>query len=388
MEESLKSARLVHRLIILVAATLIVVSMPQRNSSTKYADALAEFELLGPALERIPELCIEQLNAFYESQGTIQICFEAFDGLDLSGFQFNEEDELLSCNPPRFGVGTKTPLKRLYNYLLYIADCKLTIWNVDHKSLKLGLLKFRENHRDATTVIEVLINGFEYQSDQSWYHRREDDLAIRILATGGGIYDNFFLPDEGIWISHRGYKRETLTAAVDYLKKLKLLVEINGEREALPRLRNVWDAVKYLDDVGDIFATLNQKAQEEKQASEQNVTVVGLSLPSTLLTVFGPVLLLTLFLYLWAGVKHIESIKSSDPAMLSTFPWLATFDSRVGVFLLYCSLMVLPLTAIVLSVYSANFANGVLRLALTAAYLGSISIVAVFVLKTIKKINA
>ena len=92
-------------------------------------------------------------------------------------------------------------------------------------------------------------------------------------------------------VTHNGNERLTPVSAIEHLKNLRLIVEVDGEKEALPLLRQVWDSVKDLD-VGAITSVLKRKAKEEKRQTEQKVTVAGLTLPSTLLTLLGPILII------------------------------------------------------------------------------------------------
>lgn len=157
MEESLKTVRMVHRLIMIIAATLIVVAISQEKPSTEYIDALAEFNLIEPAIDKVSKLHIQQDNIYYEKQGVKKVVLDVFSGVDTSEFRFvgTQDDRF---GQPRFGAGTKAPLGSLYKYLLLTEDWeKQTVWEVDLKSFKAGLSQFRANHKDISKIGDIYI---------------------------------------------------------------------------------------------------------------------------------------------------------------------------------------------------------------------------------------
>ena len=155
MEESLKSARFVHRLIILTATALIVFALSLDKPTSQYVDALAEFNLLQPALKKVSDLHIQQDSEYYTTQGVKKIITDEFSSVDLSELRFvGAQDDRFG--QPRFGAGTKAPLESLYRYLLLTEDWKkLRVWKVDIESFRMAIQKFRENHKDIIKVKEI-----------------------------------------------------------------------------------------------------------------------------------------------------------------------------------------------------------------------------------------
>ncbi len=178
-------------------------------------------------------------------------------------------------------------------------------------------------------------------------------LLIFRKRDGSDNIDTISSPKTGISILHRGIHYLHPDSAIRLVKDKKLVVIRDGESEALPALRDVWDTVGGLD-VGAIEQTLLRKARDARRSVEGNLEVFGLKVKSSVAVVAGPCVLIALLLYLLAHVYHLRTLAQDEDGLLSEFPWVALFDTWLSKILTYGSLLLLPVLGLALIVSVSN----------------------------------
>ena len=75
--------------------------------------------------------------------------------------------------------------------------------------------------------------------------------------------------------------------------------------------------------------TLSNASFDQRKKDKTDVEVSGLKVAGELLYGIGPCIQLALLIYLLTLISHIKTIHSND-GIISTFPWLALFTSKLS----------------------------------------------------------
>ena len=386
MEESLKATRFAHRLIVLVASAVLGFGLSVDTPKMDFQNALAEFLRINPALERIGELHSEQLNSFYEDNGTIGTIREAFRGLDTSDLK------IVGVLADRFArpvypADTEPPIEDIREYFFNKEQWeKLPAWHFDHASLRVALMEFRKANPDLSRITDVILSADrpdDWDGEPFQHHEWRASVAVELVRESGTEEILTVTQPGRAEVRHKGQENLEPKVANAFLREEGLVVGEGELKEALPRLRAVWDVVGLLD-VGVIRSTLERQVRQEK--SRHELSIGGIRIGATIAFLLAPAILATLLLYLLANVKHLASIPEEEPGQFARFPWMGAFESLIGRVLMVASTMVLPVAAV--SVVVARSGLGVMpKLILIVAYLAVLETLGLSVLRASERLR-
>ncbi|MGA2735959.1 MAG: hypothetical protein ABSG65_00755 [Bryobacteraceae bacterium] len=150
-------------------------------------------------------------------------------------------------------------------------------------------------------------------------------------------------------------------AASKYLRDVGIVVTRDGETDALPAIRNVWETVGTLD-VRAAEPLLQRKSREEAHAAETDLSISGLKIRSSVIAIGAPLVILVLFLYLLVLISHVARVATSEDSQLfRTYPFLPTIKSKLALVLTFLSLVLLPSAAASYVTMSSGLGAGITR---------------------------
>lgn len=363
MDESLKAARLLHQLIVAVAATVGIICLNPAPQSSDFSAAASELEDALKVVQDTAEFLLNERRRVYAESGMTD-AFRQLLGRDVAIVP-EPADAPLTVTP-------KTYVFEVYNLLTDGLNRRETLQTVTPGAIKRENIEGDFLDRLATDSQNFAEVKVSWATDG-----RTDGTGTFSLAVNGNA---------GLVLSPLRAKTINIEWG-DYLRRradsLQLLVHSDNSRiDALPHLRKVWVAVGQLD-VGAARLALINMDQERKEQREARFNLAGFEVRARLAAIVAPLLLLALDLYLLAHVQHI---RQRQTAPITDFPWLPLFEGRLGAVLSYASLLILPSSITVYLIYLAPF-SAVSRLAGSIAFVGIFVPVSVAILRGARAIR-
>lgn len=103
----------------------------------------------------------------------------------------------------------------------------------------------------------------------------------------------------------------------------------------------------------DFVETLSDEQLKKGGGDEIGLEIVGLKVASKVAVIIAPVILLFLLLYMLALVLHLNKIFAVDKGTANTFPWMGLFTNRFSQVLTITSLVILPVLSASLIVFKS-----------------------------------
>ena len=363
-EESLKSARLTHWMLILVCATLFSVAVQQRED---YSGAINELN----------DICRINLNKFIEdSRQKVEVLGS---GSDLGkvypkAFHGAMEQELRKAGfvPPSvlgphevfFAAFDEGQVKNLQKTrtIRYFRDFLLenigiTFVFVQPETLAEALV---EKIKDANIPSGSRINGLKLVMSPPIYKQpNSNDFYIRAILLYSveepKINSALVVVDNPPVAMTSTYEDTRFQNWLDKNILSKLVNLSNSEppyrTDAIfPNLLQVWSLVEDKTPE-DARRVLSEKAQKK-------VSFFGVEIDVRKVVVAGPLLVLVLLWYLWCLVLHLRHICKNDLHSLRNFPWLPLLVGKPAWVLCAISILVLPIVTLCLLCWQFRDING------------------------------
>jgi hypothetical protein len=362
VEESLKSARLVHRMMMLVCATVLAVALhpsEQKNYSAAIdeLEAIRKIDLAKFAKDSIQEtnrLAKESEFAVKWAAGfTLLMRYE----LDQIGLTLEESDARILVFCAVFDLEKVTSLRRTrlirdyenflienigINYVDFGAARIAEAFAMRMKDPNVLQLDFLPGTKLALMVFKMMPPSFDASETRSL--TTEMSLAIQFAKLKRPPVE-ITISSPSVW----GVYTFDGTRFQDWLKRQQLLEQLIEDKMPdgyystaeyiFPKLRPIWSLVadKVPEEAIDVL-------MEEAKKSRRIISFFGVEIPASMVVLTGPSLAFILFLYLLSYVKHIQTIYTTETNTLSTFPWLALFPYRVSRIVTFISILLLPPT--------------------------------------------
>lgn len=338
MVENLKSIRLIHNLIIVSCAALTILVFSKQPFQNIFDEALAELELILPAFNTMRNKEVELVHDFYRRSGTLSLLNETFNGLpfepignynwDFQRDRFEEiENRLVDTNGSWFFT----------NMVVYELDFENRTDQL--RSWYQSCVKTAQA-RNSRLIKWIII------------YRGRGNKATLELYDGTGQAGGFSAP-----ILSETEITDSYLIAREIVFNNDLIQVVNGDTVTFPRLKEVWDVVKPLT-IGEAKDALLRHSRSSREQSAKPLSIFGLTIESRDASLFGPILVISLLVYLLAQVRHLASIRPKDFKTLVFFPWVGFFDDLIGKVILLFTILIFPLISSVMIVIVSNYSIG------------------------------
>lgn len=334
MEESLKDARLIHRILIGVAAILCVFSLSSPSNVNfgppKRALRCLQTIDLKPLREDIDKALVLELNkmGFYQALQN-----------------YNSDSPPMPLTPKQFDWNQYEGIDQGTTVLRTGSVVKVAEYVSKPQTITVFLPEMR-----------VLFAALRRERGKLEQYKEEmrDTLHIKISRStnrpelGYSASLNWADPDPfqasqgiGRWedLGHN-YPGIEAPLGLDVSGWMNLQC---GNTKFTTEVHEVWDDIRD-DDLPR--AILRLEGMESRTA--RSVEITSLHIPSALVPVAGPLVLWFLLLSLLSHVRHIGEISASDREMLKTFGWEPLYPSVTARILTFASIVLLPVIAVVL----------------------------------------
>jgi hypothetical protein len=325
MEESLKYARLINRLVIIASTSMCLFAFSPKTTESDYELALREAQLLLPTFEYIVDKEGNFLRNYYDRKGVPALIGEIFVGLVDS--------------PPRMdtryhGGLWSAPLWQVhYNLHKQYGDWSFVgtwVHDFDPDILKAKLVAFSKEYSEHLAAFEYYRISTSASYPAITFYKAFESTAFPIE------FKEDELRERGNILGER--------FAYRYVYANGLISNENGNIVTLPALKKVWALVKDLD-IESAVDILREKSREAEMQSRGTLSLLGFSVGSRIASFVGPIIVTGLLLYLLTHVIHLIALKDDNPELLRTFPWICLFPNWLGRLLAFFSLIGFPLIA-------------------------------------------
>jgi hypothetical protein len=363
VEESLKSARLVHHMLIFVCATILAVSLSP-SEEKDYSGAIAEIDAIRSInLKQFNNDSIQETNRLTD-ESEFAIDWAAGFGLlmryelDRIGLDVNESDMSISVACAAFDEEQVKALNRtrlIRNYEDFIVK-NIGIHFVDFGAARVAQA-FAERLKDPNVLKPDFIPGtklsFLLFNMTHPYFEPSGTRNFSSQMTLAFQFRELKRPPVEVTISApKVWAVRTFegTRFQDWLGKQKLLDGLIGNKltdghyytaeSFFPQLRSVWTLV-----ADKVPEEAKRVLQAEEEKSQRKISFFSVEIPATMVVLAGPFLMMVLFTYLFSYLKHLHSIYKTNNDFLRTFPWLPLFPYRISRAVSFALLLLLPLVA-------------------------------------------
>lgn len=317
MKESLESARNIHQILIIASAAIFIFGLSIGPTENKY------------------DLARKELKAFKEVVDSVgvyrtKIIKEKF-------YQEVPSEKLKKIkSSTRFNsLGSS----QIWEYTIFsMLDTFEQEWSqID--SLPVQILKTSSIKilSDTTLVNPETMVLSEFPIYLKGQESTEGTSSIRLETSGMNIYE-----EKG-----------------SYLKKFlaRKLCSSNAPETFMPYLKAVRLEISN-SNYSDLQLMLENLSGEFNSKNKNDADVIGLKVTGELLYIIGPITTLTLLLYLFTLVSHLEEIfMYSNNDDLKYFPWIAMFRNKHSIWITRFTIYLLPSAVSCYLIYKTQIGN-------------------------------
>ena len=341
MEEALKTARAVHRLLIVVCATIIAFAIPnwRRDVYERAVDELVAARLF--ETKEIAQLVLDstERTSLAELTRTLSSRLTELPKLsNVSLFEITDLDSWIVDNltalKPDPSAGSAT-----------VADL-LRIWMTGPF---LTIVRPQSSPEDQAAV-EALIEHI--RKKLGWVGPFESAFPTRPIT----LLESGQTWELGVWL-HLGGNEEWFGMPISAravrvrLSDFREWASVTSESSVLTQIVPSPGAVlPNLSQQLGFIGKLNpdqalEKLAERRAETYGKVSLLGLSIDGDTFLLGGPVIIVTFLLYLLAHVQHIGATKGDNSSLVAVFPWMALYATPLSKALTTASVVGLPAVA-------------------------------------------
>lgn len=234
---------------------------------------------------------------------------------------------------------------------------RLEVYIVDLAGLREVIKAFQSSRQDIIRVSDVYLSGENEEIQKGFYRTKESGqlfVAVNTAPLGGEAnIENLSVPEGEPIVVYTGVKQLTPSDAIKFLRDQNLVYDSVDKINALPALRRVWKLVDGLD-VDVVRPTLSLEAEKRDAELEDDISILGMKIKSTVVIQAGPVLLASVLLYLLAHILHLKEVAPGNERLLRESPWMGVYNNRLTMFLMYSSTSALPIISTLWLVACSN----------------------------------
>lgn len=372
IEETLKTVRLTHTLIIIMSATIF--SFAISLSPNKYHKALDEVSKLKDLkLYNFDDYVYE--NTKDSANVIVQQCLGFLK--DLPSIALNDSSRL---RIPYYLSTVDSRYSTLLEIRHFFDSCQVVYFGFSEGCVRVKLIESQTRnkyfHNDSVrTIYQCELRGFYYKEPQKFH------LAIPLIEY---ISERMEVPDATdsarLIISFNplslkfgsiysfGSSYETYDSLYDMLKPLvqitvdliphnvgrnmalewlksqpesdHLLRKDGGSEKAIPELTKIWEEVKSKT-ISDAQNYLKEKIAE----APESLLFMNFSVKKKVVLWLAPIATFVLLSFFVAHLKHLKHIGEKDLNMLYSFPWVALYKDCFSKGLTIISVVLFPIIA-------------------------------------------
>ncbi len=353
-EESLKSARFTHWMLILVCAT-IFVAVYQRED---YSDAIDELKLiLKIDIGQFRKDSIQEMDRLGRDSEFARGWADGFNllmryeldkiGLDVSAQKTSVYTACASFDLERIRHLQRSRLVRDYRDFL--------IDNIGVDSVDFGAAKVAEAFAERMKNPNILRPGFLPGTK----------LAFVIFTMNSPIHDpsgtRNFSAEMSLGFQFAEFKHVpvnvTITAppvwsvdtfeGTEFQNWLRNHDRLNGLVDGQPRRGGFYAPESIFPHLRSVWSDVKDKTPEEaklvlSEKGQKKISFFGVEIDARQVVVAGPLLVFVLLWYLWCLVLHLRHICKDDLHSLRNFPWLPLLVGKPAWVLCAISILVFP----------------------------------------------
>ena len=370
-EESLKSARLTHWILILVCATLLSAAFHQRED---YSDAINELELIIDIdMDQFRKDSIQETNRLgrdsefaigWASGFGLLMRYE----LDKIGLDVSDSDTSVHAYCASFDQERVRSLQRsrfIRDYRDFFID-NIGVDSVDFGASRVAKV-FSEKMKDPNILRPGFLPGTK--------------LGLMIFNMNPPLHDpsgtRNFSAEMSLGFQFAEVKRApvnvTITAppvwsvytfeGTEFQNWLRNHDLLNGLVNGQPRRGGFYAAENIFPRLRSVWSDVEDKTPEEaklvlSEKGKRKISFFGVEIDLRQVVVAGPLLVLVLLWYLWCLVLHLTHICKDDLHSLRNFPWLPLLAGKPACVLCVISIPVLPMLTLCLLCWQFRDING------------------------------
>jgi hypothetical protein len=357
VEESLKSARLIHGFLMFLCGSVLAVAVYPYEQKD-YSSAIAEIDTITKIdFDQFIDCSLKKAKSFAKQSDIIETYQRAFDSalkheLEKDGFVYTPSQSL---NHEVFLAAFDEDYVRslLHNgtiedYLDFIAE-NIGINSVFVQPEHLATAFVKKIH-ELNISSENKIIGTQLVLPRPIYMKHEPKyltttLVLAVLKPNGNIGSHLAVV-ENPPVSLTGSFDKTRFQ--EWLSEEKLLTQFVEHRRLdnqyytkesiFPHLRSVWSLVK--DKVPE---EAKRVLLLEAEQSLRMISLFNVDIPSFMVVLAGPLLAIILLSYFLSYAQHIQRICQPGMETFNTFPWLPLFPNLIPRAVFFTSIFLLPL---------------------------------------------
>lgn len=359
VEETLKSARIVQRMLMLVCATVLVVAL-YPSEEKDYSGAIAEVDTIVKIdLDQFINSSLQQVKSLATGMDLANAYKRAFESairheLEQEGFIYPPSQPLNhEVFLPAFDENYVRSLLHngtIEDYRDFISE-NMGIEYIFVQPEYLATAFVKKIHElnipptSKITGIKLVMSPPLYTKHKPKTFHLKMILILAVLKPNLGSY---LLVVENPPVSLLDTFDETRFQ--DWLNSQKLLDRLVegklGDRHfytaesIFPQLRSVWSLV-----ADKVPEEAKQVLSGEVEKSRRSISFHGVEIDASMVVVAGPLLAVMLFLYLLSYAGHLKRIYHNDTDSFCTFPWLPLFTDRISPTVSFASIVILPFVA-------------------------------------------
>lgn len=371
MTDFYKNIKLINNSIIIGCIALILINLPADIEPNKYEEAVKELAIVPKVRKEIEEYERDLTRNQYGDK--LNFISKILDDLPFEPIQRWTGKE----RPKRILNDINNGIDRIifwspYNIVKYEFDSDFES-NFDVKKLRKWYL---ENNKTGKA------NGWGFTSAM-------DSVNIVLLENNIPWETRTFHRIKYVKYSYS--RKERLKYLEEQLDNNNLLIKddssINkaADLKTLPNLKNslIWGDVKN-QTMEDANSFLEAKAEEKRKSQAKPLTIFGFSIPSIYASFVGPIAIIALLFFMKIHLKQLK--KELDKSFENkTYPWIGIYSETQSRIVFTCLIVVLPLIACFLALYSSNYNLG-LKLLSGSIYIGLIVIIGISMWNTTSSI--
>lgn len=364
VEESLKSTRFIHRILMLLCASVLASAL-YPSEEKDYSGAIDEIDAIVKIdLDRFINSSLQQKKSLAKGMDLVKVYQRAFD----SALKYELEQEGF-IYPPSQSLNHEVFLPAFDEYYVRSLLHSGTIQDYrDFISENIGIeYVFVQPEHIAKAFVPKIhelnipetskITGIKLVMSPPLYTKHKPKTfhlkMILILA----VLKPKVKPNVGSYLAVVEDPPVSLTSTFketqfqDWLVKEKLLDRLVAHKKPdarhhtaesiFPHLRSVWSLV-----ANKIPEEAKRILLAEVDKNHRSISFHGVEIDSSMVVVAGPLLAVMLFMYFLSNLGHLQRIYHNNTESFFTFPWLPLFPDRISLTVSFISILLLPFVAL------------------------------------------
>jgi len=371
VEESLKSARLTHWMLILVCATLLSAAFHQRED---YSGAINELDsIIDIDMDQFLKDSIQETDKLGRDSEFARGWADGFNllmryELDKIGLDVSASDTRVYTACASFDLEQVIYLQRsrlVRDYRDFLID-NIGIDSVDFGAAIVATA-FAEKMKNPNILRPGFLPGtklaFMTFTMNSPIHDPSGTRNFSAEMSLGFQFAEFKHVPVNVTITAPPVWRVDTFEGTEFQNWLRNHDLLNGLVDGQPRRGGFYAADSIFPQLRSVWFDVKDKTPEEaklvlSEKAQRKISFFGVEIDVALVVVAGPLLVCFILWYLLCVVLHLRRICKHDLHSLSTIPWIPLFAGKIAWVLCFISIPVLPMLTLFLLCWQFRDING------------------------------